>query len=212
MRHVFLGTICFALVLGICQTGASQEESTQPSESDTEAIHDELRKLRDDVLDAYQKKDIDRLLKHMHENAVVTLQNAETLKGHKAIREFHEKMNEGDNPSVKTVNSKFEVDELSTLYGGDTAVAFGSMSEEFELQSGMNFSLTSRWTATLVKEDDQWKVASFQIATNMFDNGVLDSLLSWNSLKFGGLGLVVGVIVCLIVLKLMGKLGKSNPA
>jgi hypothetical protein len=43
-----------------------------------------------------------------------------------------------------------------------------------------------------VKDDNRWLVASFQASTNMFDNGVSDMMLKWNSIKTGGGGLLAG--------------------
>jgi len=50
----------------------ADEVKTVPPE---DPAHNELRALRDDVLDAFNKKDLDRLLGHVHPNVVVTWQN-----------------------------------------------------------------------------------------------------------------------------------------
>ena len=69
----------------------------------------------------------------------------------------------------------------------------------------MEFDLVSKWTSTLVKENDRWLVASFQASTNMFDNGVSDMRLKWNSIKMGGGGLLLGGLA-------MGGLAMLRPA
>ena len=69
------------------------------------------------------------------------------------------------------------------------------LNDEFALTGGMEFSLASRWTATLVKENDRWQIAAYHVSTNMFDNGVSDLMLKGNSLKMGGIGLVIGVLL-----------------
>jgi hypothetical protein len=82
---------------------------------------------------------------------VVTVQNGETLRGHDAVRDFHERMSGGESPHVELTGTEFEVDDLSIIHGGDTAIAFGSMDDHFKLKTGMAFDLHSRWTATLLK-------------------------------------------------------------
>ena len=173
-------------------------------------VHEELRVLRDGMVDAFQKKDIERMLDNLHEEVVVTYQNAEVSRGHAGVRDFHQRMNEGDNPAVKSLESVFNVDELSIIYGDDTAVAFGSMQDEFELTRGMDFSLESRWTATLVKEDGRWLVAALHVSTNMFENGVSDLLIKWNSIKVGTIALLIGLVLGIVLPKMVAKSRKRE--
>jgi ketosteroid isomerase-like protein len=174
----------------------AQEESAEGAEPASEnPIHNELRALRDEAVDAFKKKDIDRLLACLHPNVVGVFQNAEVCRGHDDIRAFHKRMSEGDNRTVVSQTTDFVVDDLSTLYGDDTAVSHGTITDHFVLSNGMNFDLVSKWTATIVKENDKWLVASIQASTNMFDNGVMNMALKWNSLKMGGLGLLVGGVL-----------------
>ena len=104
-------------------------------------------------------------------------------------------MSEGDNRKVESLKSEFNVDALSILYAGDTAVAFGEMNDHFKLNRGMEFDLHSRWTSTLVKTDDKWKVAAFHVSTNMFDNGVSNLLIAWAGIKAGGIALAAGLLL-----------------
>ena len=72
--------------------------------------HNELRALRDDVLDAFNKKDLDRLLSHVHPNVAVTWQNGEVSRGRDGIRAYYKKMMEGPDRVVDSVTAKAEVD------------------------------------------------------------------------------------------------------
>lgn len=168
-------------------------QDADPSAEDP--AHDELRALRDEAVDAFKKRDIDRLLACLHPDVVVVPQNAEIFRGHAGVRDFHKRMSEGDNRTVVSQETEFEVADLSILYGDDTAVAFGTIHDHFVLSGGMEFDLTSKWTATMVKSDGKWLVASFQATANMFDNGVSQLMLKWNSAKFGGGGLLIGALV-----------------
>lgn len=178
--------------------------------TDEEAIHDQLRALREEAVDAYLKKDIDRLLACLTPDVVVILQNAEVCRGHEAVRDFHKRMSEGDDRSVKSHTTDFQVDEKSILYGENGAVAQGTINDHFVLANGMDFDLTSKWTATLVNENDRWRVASFQATANMFDNGVSNMMLKWNSVKMGGVGFAMGVIIAIAAFRL--RRGKGPTA
>jgi ketosteroid isomerase-like protein len=200
--------VVWILIYGWLGTALLQAQELNTASEDP--VHDELRALRDGMFDAFQKKDIERMLTYLHKDVVVTYQNAEVSRRHAGVRDFHRRMNEGENRAVKSLESVFKVDELSIIYGDDTAVAFGSMEDEFELTSGMDFSLKSRWTATLVKEDGRWLVAALHASTNMFDNGVMNLLIKWNSIKVGAIALLMGLVLGLIVPKLVTRVRKRN--
>jgi hypothetical protein len=86
-----------------------------------------------------------------------------------------------------------KVDELSILYGGDTAIAFGSAQEHFTLVGGKQFDFTGRWSATLVKDGGKWLVANLHTSDNIFDNPLLSA--ATKALWWAGSGaLLVGAL------------------
>ncbi len=192
-RWPVAGALLAVLCVGTVTCGQETPPSGEESAGE-DPVHNELRALRDEALDAFLKKDIERLLDCLHPNVVAILQNAEVCRGHDAVRAFHERMSEGDDRTVLSQKTDFEVDELATIYDDDTAISHGTITDHFVLRNGMKFDLVSKWTATLVKEDDRWLVGSFQASTNMFDNGVSDMMLKWNSIKTGGGGLLAGCL------------------
>lgn len=200
--HGRLGIL--VVVLGILPLQA--EGQTTPAE---DAAHDELRALRDDLFNAYEQRDLEGLLGHMHENTVVTWQNGDLNRGREGLRAFYEKMMIGDDRIVEGVESELTVDDLSILYGGDTAVAFGSLDDEFRLMNGTEFTLHSRWTATVVKEGDRWVVASFHVSANMFDNPIVDAAKKL-LYKVGGLTGVVGLALGAIAAMVFAKVQKRS--
>lgn len=185
-----LGVLCVAAASHGQEAGDGDTASAPEN-----PIHNELRKLRDEAVDAFKEKDIDRLLACLHPNVIGVFQNAEVCRGHADILAFHKRMSEGDNRTVVSQTTDLVVDDLSTLYGEDTALSHGTITDHFVLRHGMEFDLVSKWTATMVKENDKWLVASIQASTNMFDNGVMNMTLKWNSVKMGGLGLLIGGVL-----------------
>ena len=184
------------VLIGAVVTNVAGAQESPPAGEDP--VHNELRALKAEMIEAFDKKDIDKMLSHMTENVVVTVQNAEVLRGHEAVRKFHERMSEGENPQVEVLRSEFEVTDLSVIYGGDAAIAFGDMDDHFKLRQGMEFDLNSRWTATLVKENDRWLLAAFHVSTNMFDNGVSNLQTKWAATKTGIVALLGGLAVGLL--------------
>lgn len=202
-----LPLISSILILQLSLVAVAQDES----EADEEQVHDEIRALRDGALEAYDNKDIEQLLTYLHPNVIITVQNAETLHGHQEVREFHERMSVGDKSKVVSTRSVFKVDDLSTLYGGDTAIAVGSMDDEFKLRSGMEFSLHSRWTASMVKEDGKWLVNAFHVSADVFDNGVSRLMLWWRSVWVGVIAAGVGALCGALIMARVRR-SPNNPS
>src|SRR5262249_43535448 len=158
----------------------------------------------------YHKNDIDGMLKYVHPNVIATYQNGECKRGHQGVKEFYERMRNGDNRVVEKVDTKLEVDDLAVLHGSDTAIAFGTLDDHFLLRDGMEFDLHSRWSATLVKEDGRWLIASYHASANVFDNGVLNLVLRKSSLYVGGIAGVVGLLFGIGVCLGVGRLRKQQ--
>ena len=204
MRLLLLCSILLAAGLG---TPVAAQVSTGPTEA-TEATHNELRALRDDMVDALNKSDVDRLLGHLAPNVVVTFQNAEVARGPEGVRAYYNKMMKGPGALVQTYDTAVTVDDLTILYGDDTGVAFGSSRDHFKLSSGAELSVDGRWTATLVRADGKWQVAAFHASVNMFDNPILYKMKTTAYIT-ALFGLVMGVIIGAGVASIVGRRRKA---
>ena len=189
------------------QAGDPSSES-RGSASEDEQIHDALRELRNRLISAYEKRDMEAMLQEVTDDVVITWQNGERNEGHQEFREFFDRMMNGESRVVNDISSTVEVDAESVLYDDDTAVARGTLSDEFSLADGSEFALNSKWTATVVKEDSQWKVASFHVSANIFDNALLDRAKAYlgSAAMIGGvIGGLVGLVLGWILGRVFGR-------
>jgi len=63
---------------------------------------------------------------------------------------------------------------------------------------GKEFEFHSRWTATLVKENGRWLLASYHVSLNALDNPLINSAkksLIWAAVGTGVAGLLVGLLI-----------------
>jgi ketosteroid isomerase-like protein len=167
--------------------------SSQAPPPKDEAVHNELRVLRDGLIDAMNKGDIERELAYMHPNVVVTWHNAEVSRGRDGVRAYLTRMLSGPNRVVSSYSATVDVNELTILYGGATGISFGSAVEHFKLNDGKMLDLPARWSATLVKGGDKWLIASLHASDNLFDNPML-SIAKRTAYWTGGVCLVLGLI------------------
>lgn len=136
------------------------------------ATHDALRVLKQEMEDALNAQDIDRLLSHLHPDVSFTTMNNDVRVGKESIRAYYDEMMRGPNRVVDRIRAKFEVDDLTRLYG-DTGIARGSSRDHYVLTDGTDIVIDGRWTCTLVREGDRWRIAAFHYSTNVFDNPLL---------------------------------------
>lgn len=165
-----------------------------PDQAAEARTHDELRALRDELVAAVNGGNLAAVLRCLHPNVVVTWQNAEVSRGRDGVKAYYERMLDGPSKVVESFAVQPTVDELTLLYGGDTGIAFGRSRDHFVLKGGLDFTLDGRWSATLVRHEGRWVVASFHASTNLFDNVLLriERRLKW---WVGAVGLLLGLIL-----------------
>jgi ketosteroid isomerase-like protein len=131
--------------------------------------HDELRKMRTDVIQAIEQQDIDRVLTHLHPEVVVTWQNGEVCRGHAGVRDFFERMGKRAFRGYKVPPTP---SELTIMHDGDAGISYGKAVGQFQLL-GRSYEFTNYWTATMVKHDDKWLLAGYHVSWNALDNPLL---------------------------------------
>jgi uncharacterized protein (TIGR02246 family) len=192
-------------VVSLC--GPCVARAQDPAKDD--AAHAELRALRQKIEKAYNADNVDELISYFTDDAVATWQNGKITRTPSGIKAYMVEMSKGPTALVKTATIKPEVDERTHLYG-DTGVAFGSSVDKFVLNDGTVFEQKSRWTATVVKQNGQWKVAALHVCVNMFDNPLLDIAKKEVGMYAGGGGALVGLVVGLVVAMVIGRLRKAS--
>jgi ketosteroid isomerase-like protein len=195
------------LILLVGTTRAFAQEPTKKETDKTAATHDEIRALRDGLLDALKNKDVDALLKYLHPDVVLTSQDGpeqKVIRKHEGVRAYVDRQLTGPKAYIKSIQSTVTVDELTILHGDTTGIAFGNSKDHYVLADGTETDLPTRWSATLVKHEGKWKVANLHFSTNLFDNPVLDGakrMMYW----VGGIAAVVGLLIGALVMKLLTR-------
>ena len=173
---------------------AAPAASPDTAAPDAEALHDELRAMRTAVETAINKRDIEGLLEHVTPDVVFTAMTGEVGRGKAGVREYFDRMLQGDEPVFKSVTMNFEPSALSILHGGDTAISFGTNHGRYEFSNGKVMEVDAQWTTTLVRQDGAWKIAAVQMGADLFDNPVLGEQRRLLLLAAGGAALVAAVL------------------
>jgi ketosteroid isomerase-like protein len=210
-RHVAPSLLALAIVLLTSNLRAQPAQPTQPTQPAAtqpggggEPLPAEIDALRKGIVDAYNAGDMDRMLSYCHPNIVVAWQNGEVSVGREAIREYYNKMMVGPNRVVEKLTSNPVVEGRHVE--GDTVISYGRMNDHFVLRDPQTeFTLNSRFSATLVKRGDQWLVRSFHQSGNLFDNPVMSYAARRVGWWSGVVGLMLGLVLGWIVGVMIGR-------
>jgi ketosteroid isomerase-like protein len=187
---LFVGIVSVAVLIAFGRSAAAQ--TTRPvTEADPTAA---ITALRTELIDSFNKGDLNRLLSHLDPDVVVTWQNAEVCRGPEAVRKYYDRMMTGPDRVVDKIASNPVVDDRHVY--GDWAVSWGNLHDSYVLRDGKEFKFDSRFTATIARRGSEWKVTSFHASINAFDNPILTIVAkrvgTWTGVIVGLLALVLG--------------------
>lgn len=161
-RSLFI--LAFALLM-LSATAYAGEPSAAPaplSEAETQAAHDSLRAFHKKIIDAFNASDIKTLMECVDDRIVFVAVNNDLIQGRDAARAYFDKMLGGTTPILKSISTTMTPDGLSVLHGNALAIAHGTATTTYSLTTGQSFTANTRWTATVVRPQGEWKVISFQ--------------------------------------------------
>ena len=185
-------------------TSVSAQEGSAMDSNTEQAI----TRLREGLVDSFNHDDIDKLLTYLDTNAVVTWQNGEVCEGTEAVKAYYQRMMKGEHPVVSKVTADPEI--LGRHLQGDWAVSWGILNDHFVLNDGRDLPLNSRFTATIVRRGNEWKVAAFHVSVNAFDNPIMMLAVKKTALIMGGAGALLGLIIGVLVMRLLRRKAKPD--
>lgn len=173
---------------------------------DTKEIDAELDKFRDDLFHAFNEADYPAMLeKYCHKDIIATWQDGTTSEGHAGViaefdklKKFIDKM---------TVNAT--TDMRLILNDGRLVISSGDMRDDYALSRGPNVNLNSRWSATLIKDNDRWWLVSFNASTNAFENEVINLYLTSQKYITAAIAGLIGIIAGVVVMCVIRRRGNS---
>jgi len=199
--HRFVKIPALALAALFLQSGFLNGQTADAFEQD----HVQLRALRERLVDGINKGNIDAIDADLHPNIVITWQDGQVCKGRDQVRKFYENMISKSKKTFQGYKVPPTADEKTILYSGaTTGVVYGKSVGRFFL-AGKEIEVPNRWTATVVKENGQWTLASYHVSMNVLDNPLLNGIK-----KSSGFVAIIALAAGTLVGWLLGR-KKSKP-
>ena len=196
MKYLIALLPCLALLSTTLRAQTPPATNAAPGAPDEQTLS-EITAIRNGMVDALNKNDMEHLLPYLHPDIVVTWANAEVSHGPAEVRQYYEKMMTGPDKRVDSV-SIAPVVEGRQLYGPNVLISYGSLGDHFKLTDGSDLPLNSRFSSLLVKENGKWLIKGFHASANVFDNPILSIVAKrvalWSALISGVIGAAIGFI------------------
>ena len=167
-------------------------------EADRQALREMLAK----ATEALNKRDLTALEGVFHKPFVFVLSDQTMVTGMESLKKAHAEWFSGPNAPIISLTFTPKVDVPAIFLSDTVAVASGTCVDTVVLRQGGEMQMSSRWTATLVKTADGWRVANLHAGVSPFDNPVvsrLTSALTTTALWAALTALVVGGIIGLLI-------------
>lgn len=90
------------------------------------------------------------------------------------------------------------IDGPARFVGADVAIATGTSTDIFVGVDGDGTTITSRWTATLERTAQGWRISALQAGVDLLDNPILERIkrtFSWIACGAAVVGLLVGLLI-----------------
>jgi len=146
------------------------------AEDGREADHAALRALRDKVASAIDKQDVKALGACFTKDFAFTAVNQTTLTNQEQVQAFYDRMFRSSEALVTSLKTEPKADILTRFIDTNTGVCYGSSRDTYTMKSGQVVGMDVRWSATVVKDNGDWKVAIAHVGTDFLDNPVLNGV------------------------------------
>jgi len=162
-------------------------------------IHQELRGILTTVQNAVNSGNYDAMLPVLSKDIEATTITQEVITGQPQVSAYFRKWF-GPGGYLKKLDMRMNADALTELSPDKSwGIVRGSAIETYTLADGRVYPMKSRWTATVIKDNDgKWRLRAIHFGTNFLDNPILDEAVraaKKYSVLSGGGGLLVGLLL-----------------
>lgn len=168
-----------------------------PREVDRQALRAVLAK----ATEALNKRDLTALESMFHQPFVFVLSDQTMVTGMESLKKADAEWFSGPDAPILSLTFTPQVDVPAIFLSDTVAIASGTCTDTVVLRQGGEMQMSSRWTATVVKTADGWKVASVHAGVSPFANPVVTRLAG--AIKSTGLWAIVGGLLVGAVLGLL---------
>lgn len=148
--------------------------ATQDAVADREADHAALRGLMAKVTQALNDQDLTAVTACFTKKFVFTTVDQSVLTDTLTMTNYYDRMLHRKDSPVTGYKISPKANISTAFLNENCGYCYGTSDDAYTLRrNGRTVHMASRWTATVVKEDGQWKMAAVHTGVDVMDNTVL---------------------------------------
>lgn len=187
---------------------------TTSASTGTEQDHQALREVLTGLEQAINTEKYGDLARYFHKEMRVTTINQEILSSPGEIAAYFDKWF-GPKGYLKKLHITLTADDLTEFYAnGRMGVVRGKGVEDYILSDTRTYRMETRWTATVIKEENQgWRILSLHIGTNFLNNPILgeaEGNLIKSAVGGAAVGTLLGAAIMWLFKRRRAAFSKSN--
>lgn len=171
---------------------------TSTASQNREADHEQLRALLRRAKEAVNAKNFDALKPLFHDKFTITTVDQKLFTNFDDFKAHFATLFSGANAPLKSITFNPEADALTEFIGDNVGLSTGTSTDTYDFTDGDTRTMTSRWTATVIKDGGSWKILNLHIGTNLLDNPVTEAAKSYVykvGIGAGVGGLILGFLI-----------------
>src|SRR5258706_4209199 len=164
-----------------------------------QADHEELRAMMRAATQALNARQVEALAPLMARQFVITAVDGRTFRDLAGFKAYLDQLY---GTKVQSIQYRPEAAELTQVIGPDTGISWGTSTDTYTVQGRETRTMTSHWTATVQRQDGDWKLAALHISANLLDNPVVEEAKRyiWKAAAAALVaGLILGFILCAVI-------------
>ena len=206
MKRNLIGALLLAFAI---QTASWA--NAQPAGDGREADHVALRALKDKVVAAIDGQDMKALATCFAKDFAFTTVTQNVLTNESQMQEFFDRMFHGNDALITSLKTEPKAEIPTRFLSDNVGICYGTSKDTYTMKSGAVVEMNIRWSATVLKENGEWKVATAHFGTDFLNNPVLDGMMAfWKKVIF--IACPSGIVVGGVIGWLLGRCGRKNPA
>jgi len=160
--------------------------------------HESLRLMLKTGAEALNTRNIEGLRPILNDPFFITAIDQKTFTDLGQFKSYYEQFFTGEKAPLKSITFNPVADIKTTFITENTGICYGTSGDAYVFKNGQSKQMNTKWTATVVKTSDGWKLANLHLAVNALDNPLLQTLRE-KMYMIAGAGVVVGLVLSWLI-------------
>ena len=194
-KAIFILT-CLCLTLGV----SIQAKADNGREED----HKALKQLFTEATTAFNNHDLKSFSSYFAKDYVFIGIDQSVITNQQELQAHFDQLFHSPDARLADVKTEPQFSKPTIFIDQNTGFCYGTTVETYKLKNGEETKIKSHWTATLIKESGQWKVATLHFGVNVLDNPILNKVVA-STKKTTIFAFLGGLILGIFVLKMFRR-------